>query len=174
VTSATENFWTLCCKGRLTEADTQTIRLGATPSGLTSSHLHHPPIFYRPDALPAAQPTVSKHGRQLCITKLLIANNSNAPNTSSWKLYTVHLSANHNSKLHLSQKPITIIFFKNYNNINKITSFLKANERLEHCPHWFLDSVFVLSPWTKKDHNSRTKIRSFQLTSTSNITQATP
>jgi len=36
-----ENFWTLWCKGRLTEADTETIRLGATPSGLTSAHLHH-------------------------------------------------------------------------------------------------------------------------------------
>jgi len=56
-----ENFWTLWCKGRLTEADTPTIRLGATPSGLTSAHLHHPPIFYRPDVLPAAQPTASKH-----------------------------------------------------------------------------------------------------------------
>ena len=32
-----ENFWTLWCKGRLTEADTPTIRLGATPSGLTSA-----------------------------------------------------------------------------------------------------------------------------------------
>jgi len=31
------------------------------PSGLTSAHLHHTPIFYRPDALPATQPTVSKH-----------------------------------------------------------------------------------------------------------------
>jgi len=51
-----ENFWTLWCKGRLTEADTETIRLGAIPSGLTI-----PPFFYRPDALPAAQPTVSKH-----------------------------------------------------------------------------------------------------------------
>jgi len=40
-----ENFWTLWCKGRLTEADTLTIRLGATPSGLTSVHLHHPPFF---------------------------------------------------------------------------------------------------------------------------------
>jgi len=40
-----ENFWTLRCKGRLTEADKLTIRLGATPSGLTSAHLHHPPIF---------------------------------------------------------------------------------------------------------------------------------
>jgi len=39
-----ENFCTLWCKGRLTEADTTTIRLGATPS-----------------ALPAAQPTASKH-----------------------------------------------------------------------------------------------------------------
>jgi len=43
-----ENFWTLLYKRRLTEADTLTIWLGATPSGLTS-------------ALPAAQPTVSKH-----------------------------------------------------------------------------------------------------------------
>ena len=40
-----ENFWTLWCKGRLTEADTLTIRLGATPSGVNSAHLHHPPIF---------------------------------------------------------------------------------------------------------------------------------
>ena len=61
-----ENFWTLWCKGRPTEADTPTIQLGATPSGLvTSAHLHHPPHFYRPDALPAAQPTASKHCRQL-------------------------------------------------------------------------------------------------------------
>ena len=55
-----ENFWTLWCKGRSTEADTPTIRLGATPSGLSSAHLSHP-HFYRPDALPATQPTVSKH-----------------------------------------------------------------------------------------------------------------
>jgi len=55
-----ENFWTLWCNGRLTEADTATIRLGASPSRLTSAHLHHPPMFfYRQDALPAAQPTVS-------------------------------------------------------------------------------------------------------------------
>jgi len=60
-----ENFWTLSCKGRLTDADTKTIRLGATPSRLTSAHLHHPPIFYGLDALPAAQPTVSQHWRQL-------------------------------------------------------------------------------------------------------------
>jgi len=56
-----ENSWTLWCKGRLTEADTPTIQLGTTPAGLMSAHLHHPPIFYRLDALPAAQPTVSKH-----------------------------------------------------------------------------------------------------------------
>jgi len=31
-----ENFWTLWCKGRLTEADTPTIRLSATSSGLAS------------------------------------------------------------------------------------------------------------------------------------------
>jgi len=32
-----ENFWTLWCKGRLTEAYTPPIQLGATPSGLTNS-----------------------------------------------------------------------------------------------------------------------------------------
>jgi len=42
-----ENFWTLWCKGRLTEADTLTIRLGATPSGLTSAHLHHPTVCFK-------------------------------------------------------------------------------------------------------------------------------
>jgi len=40
-----ENFWTLWCRERLTEADTPTIWLGATPSGLTSAHLHHPRFF---------------------------------------------------------------------------------------------------------------------------------
>jgi len=45
-----ENFWTSWCKGRLTEADTLTIRLGATPSGLTSAHLHHPPKQENRDA----------------------------------------------------------------------------------------------------------------------------
>jgi len=55
-----ENFWTLWCKGRLTESDALTIRLGATPSGLSSAHLHHLTIF-----LHASQPTVSKHWRQL-------------------------------------------------------------------------------------------------------------
>jgi len=38
-----KNFWTLWCKRRLTEADTPTIRLGATPSGVTSARLHHHP-----------------------------------------------------------------------------------------------------------------------------------
>jgi len=28
-----ENFWTLWCKGRITEADTPTIQLGTSPSG---------------------------------------------------------------------------------------------------------------------------------------------
>jgi len=53
-----ENFWTLWCKGRLTEADTLTIRLGATPSGLTSAHLYHPPIFLRAGC-PSCRPTNS-------------------------------------------------------------------------------------------------------------------
>jgi len=63
------NFWTLWCKGRLTEADTLTIRLGATPSGLSSANLHYPPIFYRPDALPAAQPTLSQSNTHIVTKK---------------------------------------------------------------------------------------------------------
>jgi len=40
-------------QGKITKADTPTIWLGATPSGLTSAYLHHLPIF-TPDALSTA------------------------------------------------------------------------------------------------------------------------
>jgi len=58
-----ENFWTLWCKGRLTEADTD------HPDGRHSIRTKQCPppscpFFYRLDALPAAQPTVLKHWRQ--------------------------------------------------------------------------------------------------------------
>jgi len=51
-----ENFWTLWCKGRLTETETLTIQLGATPSRLTSAHLHHPTIFFT-GQMPSCHPT---------------------------------------------------------------------------------------------------------------------
>jgi len=59
-----ENFWTLWCKGGLTETDTPTIRMGATPSGLTSAHLHHFPIFFtgRMPFLPPNQQCQSTEG----------------------------------------------------------------------------------------------------------------
>jgi len=58
-----ENFWTLWCKGRLT--DTPTIRQGATPSGLTSAHLHHPAPHFLQAGCPSCHPTNSvKDGRQ--------------------------------------------------------------------------------------------------------------
>ena len=59
-----ENFWTLWCKGRLTEADTPTIWLGATLSGLTSAHLHQPAIFLtgRMPFLPPNQQCQSTEG----------------------------------------------------------------------------------------------------------------
>jgi len=59
-----ENFWTLRCKGRLTEGNTPTILLGATPSGLTSAHLHHPRIFFtgRMPFLPPNQQRQSTEG----------------------------------------------------------------------------------------------------------------
>jgi len=78
-----ENFWTLWCKGRLTEADTLTIRLGATLSGLTSAHLHHTPIFfYGPDALPA--PNQQCQGTE--------GNSSNSNEEKSCRMLTAGLS----------------------------------------------------------------------------------
>jgi len=56
-----ENFWTSWCKGRLTAADTLTTRLGATPSGLTSAHLHHP-LTGRMPFLPPNQQCQSTEG----------------------------------------------------------------------------------------------------------------
>jgi len=52
-----KNFWTLWCKGRLTKADTPTIRLGATPSGLTSAHLPIPHFLQA--ECPSCHPTNS-------------------------------------------------------------------------------------------------------------------
>jgi len=59
-----ENFWTLWCKGRFTEADTLTIRLGTTPCGLTIAHLHHPPHIFtgRMPFLPPNQQCQSTEG----------------------------------------------------------------------------------------------------------------
>jgi len=54
-----ENFWTFWCKGRLTEADTLTILLGATPSRLTYAYLHHPPIFFLQARCPSRHPSNS-------------------------------------------------------------------------------------------------------------------
>jgi len=60
-----ENFWTLWCKGRLTEADTPTIWLGATPSRLTVLTSTIPHIFYGSDApfLPPNQQCQSTEGK---------------------------------------------------------------------------------------------------------------
>jgi len=74
-----ESFWTLWCKGRLTQADTTTSQLGTTPSGLTSAHLHHPtPIFFtgRMPCLPPNQQRQSTEGSEHRIT-----NNENAEST---------------------------------------------------------------------------------------------
>jgi len=56
-----ENFWTLWCKGRLTE--TRHTNHSAGRHSVWTNQCPPPPspIFYRLDALPAAQPTVSKH-----------------------------------------------------------------------------------------------------------------
>jgi len=54
-------------QGKIMEAEVPTIRVGATPTRLVAPSPHNPSprFFYRPDALPAAQPTVSKHRQTL-------------------------------------------------------------------------------------------------------------
>jgi len=61
-----ENFWTLWCKGRLTEADTQTVRLGATSSGLTSAQFPPPPFpHFLQAGCPYCRPTSAQLGGSL-------------------------------------------------------------------------------------------------------------
>jgi len=57
--------------GKIMEAEVPTVRVGANPTGLMAPtptlwgwgvvEPTTPKVFYRPDALPAAQPTASKH-----------------------------------------------------------------------------------------------------------------
>jgi len=55
-----ENFWTLWCKGRLTEADTLTIRLGATPIRTNQCPPQPSPKFlYLQAGCPSCHPTNS-------------------------------------------------------------------------------------------------------------------
>jgi len=47
-------------QGKIMEAEVLTVRVGDTPSRLTAPHPTTPKVYYRPDALPAAQQTASK------------------------------------------------------------------------------------------------------------------
>jgi len=55
-------FWIFMEQGKIMEAEVPTVRVNATATGLTAPPLPQPPkVFYRPNALPATQPTASKH-----------------------------------------------------------------------------------------------------------------
>jgi len=78
------------------EAEVPTVRVGATPTGLTAP-TPQPQGFYRPDALPAAQPTASKHWRQkhwltlsIIITDILIKHSNFRP--AVFELHTTAFS----------------------------------------------------------------------------------
>jgi len=82
-----EDFWALRCKGRLTEADTLTNRLGATPSGLTSAHLHHPrPPKFMPMKMAEQQPQVA--------VVVVASEHYNQRNRDSMTRYRRHQSTN--------------------------------------------------------------------------------
>jgi len=93
-----ENFWTLWCKGRLTEADTLTTRLGATPSWLTSAYLHHPPFLQA--GCPSCHPTNSVKASDIndhiiASVSLRLLHNSNNCFTAcaSWHLQLTSISS---------------------------------------------------------------------------------
>jgi len=45
-------FWIFIEQGKIMETEVPTVRVGATPTGLTAPLPHNPPkVFYRPDAL---------------------------------------------------------------------------------------------------------------------------
>jgi len=88
-----ENFWTLWCKGRLTEADTTTMWLGATPSGLTSAHLHHPPIFFT-GRMPFLPPNKQHQSTYFQLKGIKITRLRKMPRINKWNLTNVELHRN--------------------------------------------------------------------------------
>jgi len=96
-----ENFWTLWCKGRLTEADIPTIHLGTTLSGLTSAHLHHPPILFtgRMPFLPPNQQCQSTEGKMIIFLTLLVRINNVRGNSA-------HTLALVKMKLECKRRPV--------------------------------------------------------------------
>jgi len=62
-----ENFWTLWCKGRLTEADIPTIRLGTTPTGLSSANLPPPSPHFFTGWMPFLPPNQQCQSTEGCI-----------------------------------------------------------------------------------------------------------
>jgi len=54
-------FWIFMEQGKIIEAEVPTVWVGAAPTRLTAPPPQPPRFFYRPDALPTTQPTVSKH-----------------------------------------------------------------------------------------------------------------
>jgi len=54
-------FWIFMDQGKIMEAEVPTVRVGATPTGLTVPPPPQPPRFLQAGCLPATQPTASKH-----------------------------------------------------------------------------------------------------------------
>jgi len=101
-----DNFWTLWCKGRLTEADTLTIRLGATPFELTSAHLH-PPYFFtgRVPFLPPNQQCQSTEGSyRIWIREKTLEFSTVLPAPSLYRRYGDGRLAGLNARLFCSSK----------------------------------------------------------------------
>jgi len=91
-----KNFWTLWRKGRLTEADTPTIRLRATPSRLTIAHLHHPlcgmPVSQKPKAAEVNQSNSTISITLYCIWHSVITGEQQVPqlkfsHTAPWLVF---------------------------------------------------------------------------------------
>jgi len=117
-----EKFWTLWCKGRLTEADTLTIQLGVTPSGLTTAHLHHPPYFYR-WPMTFLQPNQQHQSSAFAFSAQEINSNNKANDTAlSWLLALLFMEESRTAFTVLNRNRIMAMLHTSMN--TKITRVL--------------------------------------------------
>ena len=163
-----ENFWTLWCKGRLTEADTQDHPAGG--HSIRTNQCPPPPshFFYRPDALPVAQPTASKHWR-LPVTDVIIPSAQHSANSYPTDEQATH-SLNFNVSIQqtwckwkniataCSSKPVHPRLFHIFHLHNGSSA---CELEVRHCPHPVYLGI-TLDHNMSKQH-SRQNIESRQL-----------
>jgi len=147
-----ENFWTLWCVERLTEADTPTIPLGATRSGLTSAHLYRPIFFTgRMPFLPPNQQCLSSEGifPSCHPTKSIKALKEHRPQprkATHWPHpFFIHHWTEHWSIYGRNIGPFTLALRHQYPSVTAAVCLLFKPNKVG-APAWLVDWVKVLHP----------------------------